>query len=122
MATNLSYTFQAMSSAGSSFSTPVEKPLSKKPEAVYETAVNTDEAVTTNITIKKKAPSQLMLKKGAPKVLGDFESFTETVSGNTSNFWLAVDVIEPMVLRMGYYFLLWCRLLICRYRRVIVNF
>lgn len=97
MATNLSYTFQAMSSAGSSFSTPVEKLLSKKPDAVYETAVNTDEAVTTNTPIAKKASSQLMLNKGSPKVLGEFDSFTETVSDNTSNFWLALDVLEPMV-------------------------
>ena len=87
MPTNLSYTFQALFSTGSTATQPVEQSLSKNLSIPNEIQRNSFQSKLAQASIKVQPPQDL----------NQLDTFVEKASDTVSNFGLALDVIQPMV-------------------------
>ena len=103
MSANLSYTVQTTLSSDWQLKPPVavvggELLPKEETSFSFETVTNQipSSASTVIFTPIDDAVSALPTTD-KPKVLGELDTLAEKISDNTSNFWLALDVLEPMV-------------------------
>ena len=103
MSANLSYTVQTTLSSDWQLKPPVavvggELLPKEETSFSFETVTNQiPSSASTVIFTPIDDTVSALPTTDKPKVLGELDTLAEKISDNTSNFWLALDVLEPMV-------------------------